>query len=199
LLSIFEDYNARDTEIIVIDKGEQKLDYIIDKFESKINEGSLKILITTQTNKIEALGIATKITKGDYFLFLPSSTTLKQKTIEKLIISLDVLSPDIMETEIKLSGSISHKNKINENLKLNVLYDSKNTVKLYAYMSPFIYNKIIKTSLFNKVNNKHLTSEREILLIYQLLNQSETFLFIDEPSLSVELKEEIDLPKKTNE
>jgi len=46
--SIFKDYNARDTEIIVIDKGLDKMDYIIDKFESKINEGSLKIIFSNK-------------------------------------------------------------------------------------------------------------------------------------------------------
>jgi len=41
------------------------------------------------------------VAKGEYLLFLTSFSKLKEKTIEKLIISLEVLKPDIIETEIK--------------------------------------------------------------------------------------------------
>ena len=54
LNSIFLDYNARDTEVLVIVDGKTNIDELMIKFESKIHEQTLKFIFTSAERRLES-------------------------------------------------------------------------------------------------------------------------------------------------
>lgn len=199
LESVYEDYNSVDTEIVIIDKYSKNIDEIIIKHSSRIEEGSLKVIFTNKENRTEAYWAASRAVEGEYMVFLSSSSIIKDGFIEKILITIESINPDIIETDISFKGSVNLKYRAPEELIRNQTYDAKNTYSLVGYISPFLTNKSVKTEFFKKLTKLEGLSGEEIVIIYTMLFHADTYIYIHNPGLKISMSEKVDVENRVKQ
>lgn len=188
---VFEDYNARDTEVVVLDNGSTNIDSTIANYASKIGEGSLKVIFTNKKKRMSAYWSAIRAVEGEYSIFLTSSSTIKKGFIEKILITIETINPDIIEMDISFKGTVNLKYSAPEELVRNLTYDVKNSYLIAGYISPFMANKAVKTDFVRHLTTLEGLQETEFIIIYTMLFHAETYIYINNPGLQIVLSDKV--------
>ncbi|ATO30908.1 glycosyl transferase [Mycoplasmopsis bovirhinis] len=185
-LKSLEEQTSQDFEIILClsNTSQRNLDLIKELVPYQLKFGPrLKYIYNSkQNNAQEHLLNAYRVTSGEYsVVFNTDISVIKNTYIEKMIQAIDQAKVDILEFKPRINGSIFWKPqaRVVEGREINLKYHKL----VFAYTYPFIFNKIIKKSLSNKMLNykfKTINNNKMCLeLTYMLFLEAKTYMYLD--------------------
>ncbi|UWV81652.1 glycosyltransferase [Mycoplasmopsis cynos] len=177
---------SNDFEIILCLNGKESenkqiISLLTNYFEKFKNR--LQVIYNSKTNSYQYnLLSAFKLARGEYItVFNTDITLIKYYYIENMIKNAEKYNVDVLEFKPRLNGSISWKPKarlINDR-RIDL---AKNPLP-FAYVFPFIFNKIFKKSLVQKVMKFKLKNTNDtklcIELNYILLFEAKSYTYLD--------------------
>ncbi|WP_326495214.1 glycosyltransferase [Mycoplasmopsis felis] len=174
----------QDFEIILClnnNKNTQKIINEINEYYSFFNS-RLKLIynfknISNQYNLLSSFNVIS----GDYVVVLNSDNKLKKHYIDKMIKDSQEYDVDILEYQPRIIGSIRWKPK--QRLDISQKLSIRKQKEIIAYSYPFIFNKIYKRTLVQKVfeySPKNLNDTKMCVeLNYLLLLNADTYFYLN--------------------
>ncbi|RMA78530.1 glycosyl transferase family 2 [Metamycoplasma subdolum] len=169
--------------IIVIDKPSDEDYEAIDKFK-KIFANRLKIIINTvHQNIVTAIKQATPYIKTEYTQVFYSYLHIKSEYTMHLenFINNTSTHPDFIEVSGYCRGVVKH-NFFRDKFKEEVVVDLSKEVKTYSIVTPYPFNKIIKSSIFidvfDEIKTRFNNLQYSVIFNYLPLLKSKTFAWI---------------------
>ncbi|WP_117275306.1 glycosyltransferase family 2 protein [Mycoplasmopsis edwardii] len=155
---------------------------IITKYYEKLN-GRITVIYNSKLNSNQFnLLSAFRQAKGDYIsVFNSDIQSIRNNYIEKMIDAAEKSDVDVLEFKPRLTGSISWKPKarIVNNEKIDL---TKNPLP-FAYVFPFIFNKILKKSLVSKLSKykikNYVDTKMCVELTYLLMLEAKSYSYLD--------------------
>ncbi|RKX65500.1 MAG: hypothetical protein DRP42_04635 [Tenericutes bacterium] len=170
----------KEVEVLVIDESrDSTVDNLFEVFPKQIASGRLKIVsyskISSAKSRIEALRHIT----GKHVLYIYGSDRIKKSFLEKMLITIDTLSPEIIEFDVEHIGNVKMNYHIPE-LKPNVLHSVQQTPSIVAQTSPFLYTKIFKTQfLKNNSNILDVDMNYDSYFSYLIVTMATKYIYVD--------------------
>ncbi|RIV16407.1 glycosyltransferase [Mycoplasmopsis gallopavonis] len=183
-LKDLKDQTNQDFQVILsISKNtEAKKIFEVIKNHSLFFKNRLNVIYNSKLKSYEQNLInAFKLVKGKYVAVLNSDNNLKNDYIAKMIKNAEEANVDILEFKPRILGTTKFKPKAR--IEPNQIFNLVDNQEAIAYSFPFIFNKIFKKELVQKVvQMKNVpTNDSKICLLvnYLLLLEAKDYKYLD--------------------
>lgn len=190
--------NQQEIEVIFIIENNYELINYIQDFQNANHNCIVKFVFSNCENSLNrVLEQVNKLATNDYLFFLTSPSKIVPGFFNTITKIIDSNNPDIIEFKPSLNNFIKWNpkdrlpsNKYNTNLKI------KEHPEIIAFSFPFIFNKIISTSLLNTVikffSTDTMYDTSNILftyLIYLLFLKANKYYYLPNQLISIDIEE----------
>lgn len=190
--------NQKEIEVIFIVENDYKLINYIQNFQNANPNCIVKFIFSNRENSLnKILEQVNKLVTNDYLFFLTSPSKIVPGFFNTITKIIDSNSPDIIEFKPSLNNFIkwNPKDRLTTN-KYNVNLRIKEHPEIIAFSYPFIFNKIISTSLLNTVlkffSTDTMYDTSNILftyLVYLLFLKANKYYYLPNQLISIDIEE----------
>lgn len=166
--------------ILIIQKSNNQILRELEQCPTELND-KIKIIFNYRDISYEKLLFkGFELSSGDYACVVNLPIAFKHSIIQHFIDKIDQFKTDIIEFKPRLIGGVKFKPKAR--LNQDVIYDQTNKMFI-AYAFPYIFNKLFKRDLINRVltikSNYVNNSKFAVELLYYLLFNAQTYKYLD--------------------
>lgn len=165
----------KNLEIILIDDGSTDNSLELCEKYKKI-DNRVKVIHKENGGPSETRNLGIKNASGDYITFVDADDYISANMYKNLINSMKKFNSDISVCKIKKvnkykKNNISNEYKIMKMLKEEALND---LLKLNSNITDYLYNKVYKKSLFNKIRLPEGMIFEDMSIMYKIINETKT-------------------------
>ncbi|UUM19588.1 MULTISPECIES: glycosyltransferase [unclassified Mycoplasma] len=175
----------QDFEVILCINKKSKSKQIFDVIQKYQNFFKNRIIVlfnsktkSYQFNLLKAFGVLS----GDYACVINSDGPLKRHYIDRLIEQIELHNADVIELKPRIIGSVLWKPQAR--FKTDEIVHITSNKYALTYSFPFIFNKIFKRTLVQKILNYQSISKSDSKLCveinYILMLSASTYIYIDQ-------------------
>ncbi|MGL5520082.1 MAG: hypothetical protein ACRDBR_01470 [Metamycoplasmataceae bacterium] len=185
--------------ILLVQNFDQSLINSISKLQKVFTNNNLKIIFNTRKISFVHFVLSSiPLISSKYVMFSSVEDFKSNKFVEKINNILIKEEVDILEFPLEIKGISSWSPKWRNNLEENTSYEILKTTNIVPYVFPFLFNKIIKTSILKKINELpyEFVESSSIWaedIVYLCLLCAKTYKRIDQNINSLTIQKE-DLP-----
>lgn len=190
--------NQQEIEVIFVIENDYELINYIQEFQNANHNCIVKFVFSNRENSLNRiLEQVNKLVTNDYLFFLTFPSKIVPGFFNTITKIIDANNPDIIEFKPLLDNFIkwNPKDRLASN-KYNVVLKIKDNPDIIAFTYPFIFNKIISTSLLNTVLKFFATDTMydtsNILftyLVYLLFLKANKYYYLPNQLISIEIEE----------
>lgn len=180
-LKDLEAQSNKDFELIlVMQKSSNTLLKVVENYIQNV-KFSTKIITNYREQSYEkSMFEALRLVSGEYVTFISNNNAIKYNVVERFISDSEKHAAEIIEYKPRLVGEVKWKPKYR--ITPNKLFSDKEKC-FVTFAFPFIFNKLFKNSVVEKVvsikTNYSFNTEFAIELLYYLLINAKSYIYLD--------------------